>query len=68
MGTNVTPGSISKGNFGPIERALEGQTIKDIQNPIEVFRIIYSFAPCVNITLCLSSPDGTCIKKYDIEP
>ncbi|MFN4227382.1 MAG: nickel-dependent hydrogenase large subunit [Candidatus Ratteibacteria bacterium] len=35
------------GNYGPIEKALIGTTIKDEENPIEILRIIRSFDPCL---------------------
>ncbi|MCM8784907.1 MAG: nickel-dependent hydrogenase large subunit [Candidatus Omnitrophica bacterium] len=34
-------------NYGPIEKALIGTTIKDEENPIEILRIVRSFDPCL---------------------
>jgi hydrogenase large subunit len=35
------------GNHGAIEKALIGTEVKDIENPIEILRIIRSFDPCL---------------------
>jgi hydrogenase large subunit len=32
---------------GPLEKALEGVTVKDKDDPIEVLRIVHSFDPCL---------------------
>lgn len=37
----------SAGNLGPIEKALIGIPIKNIEEPIEVLRVIHSFDPCL---------------------
>ncbi|MCX7704345.1 MAG: nickel-dependent hydrogenase large subunit [Planctomycetota bacterium] len=37
----------AKGTPGPIEQALIGARVKDVENPFEVVRIIRSFDPCI---------------------
>jgi hydrogenase large subunit len=32
---------------GPLEQALEGTPVKDVNNPIEVLRVVHSYDPCV---------------------
>ena len=44
---NLSPRS-SKDKLGTGEKALIGTPIKDIQNPVELGRIIRSFDPCVS--------------------
>lgn len=36
-----------RGQPGPLEAALEGLTVKDADNPIEVLRVVHSYDPCV---------------------
>jgi hydrogenase large subunit len=37
----------ARGTPGPIEQALVGTKIKDINNPFEIGRIVRSFDPCL---------------------
>jgi hydrogenase large subunit len=32
---------------GPLELALEGTSVRDVENPIEILRIVHSYDPCV---------------------
>ncbi|MFP4026926.1 MAG: nickel-dependent hydrogenase large subunit [Candidatus Brocadiia bacterium] len=43
---------------GPIEQAIENETIKDLDNPFEVVRIIRSFDPCLACAVHLQRPKG----------
>jgi hydrogenase large subunit len=44
---NLSPKD-SKGIHGPIEKALIGTEIQDLENPVEIGRIVRSFDPCVS--------------------
>jgi len=48
----------SNGVPGPIEQALEGTRIKDLDNPFEIVRIIRSFDPCLACAVHLQRPRG----------
>lgn len=36
-----------RGQPGPLEQALEGITVRDEDNPIEILRVVHSYDPCV---------------------
>jgi [NiFe] hydrogenase large subunit len=38
----------SKGKLGPVEEALIGTPVQDVEKPIEVLRTIHSFDPCLS--------------------
>ena len=42
---------------GPIEQALIGTPVADIDQPIEVLRVIHSFDPCLSCAVHLARPD-----------
>jgi hydrogenase large subunit len=42
---------------GPIEQALMGTPIKNINEPIELIRIIHSFDPCLSCAVHVARPD-----------
>jgi hydrogenase large subunit len=44
---NLSPQD-TKGVRGPVESALVGTNIEDINNPVEIGRIVRSFDPCVS--------------------
>ncbi|HEX68504.1 MAG TPA: nickel-dependent hydrogenase large subunit [bacterium] len=56
----------SKGNPGPIEKALQGTKVKDANNPFEIVRIVRSFDPCLACAVHLINASGKEIGKYRI--
>jgi hydrogenase large subunit len=44
------------GQRGAIEQALIGTPVKDINQPIEVLRIIHSFDPCLSCAVHMIRP------------
>ncbi len=46
----------SAGNPGPIERALIGTPVADLQQPVEVLRVIHSFDPCLSCAVHVMRP------------
>ncbi|MCX7927035.1 MAG: nickel-dependent hydrogenase large subunit [Candidatus Omnitrophica bacterium] len=54
-----------KGIRGPIEEALVGTPIADVDNPLEVVRIIRSFDPCIACAVHLIKPNGQ-MKKFRV--
>jgi hydrogenase large subunit len=48
----------TRGNRGPMERALIGTEIIDPAQPIEVLRIIHSFDPCLSCAVHVMRPEG----------
>jgi len=49
---------------GPIEQALIGCPIKDVENPIEPGRIVRSFDPCFACAIHLITPKGRELAKF----
>lgn len=47
-----------KGVRGPVEEALVGTSIVDMDNPLEVVRIVRSFDPCIACAVHLIKPSG----------
>lgn len=47
------------GQNGPIEQALMGTPVADINQPIEVLRVIHSFDPCLACSVHMLRPDQT---------
>jgi hydrogenase large subunit len=48
---------------GPIEQALIGTPIADLEQPIEVLRVIHSFDPCLSCAVHMVRPDSRKIEK-----
>jgi hydrogenase large subunit len=44
------------GNLGPIEKALVGTPIRNVNEPIEVARVIHSFDPCLSCAVHIMRP------------
>ena len=53
------------GNMGPFEQALIGTPIADVENPIEVGRVIRSFDPCLACAVHIMEGDRE-IMKYKV--
>jgi hydrogenase large subunit len=43
--------------LGPIEQALVGTPINDLNNPVEVLRVVHSFDPCLACAVHMLRPD-----------
>lgn len=54
---NISPRD-AQGNPGTIEKALIGTVLQDVQNPVEIGRIIRSFDPCVSCATHLLGKNG----------
>ncbi len=54
------------GNLGPIEQALIGTPVKDVEQPIELLRVVHSFDPCIACAVHLVSPEGQSLGKYRV--
>jgi len=54
-----------KGQPGPIEQALIGETVEDAENPFVIARIVRSFDPCIACTIHILQP-GKSVKKFKI--
>ena len=44
--------------LGPIEKALIGTPVKDVEQPIEVLRVIHSFDPCLSCAVHVMRPEA----------
>jgi hydrogenase large subunit len=56
------------GNPGPIEQALIGTHIADVNQPIEVLRIIHSFDPCTACSVHVMNPKGMEMSNFVVQP
>jgi len=48
----------AEGKAGPYEAALEGHTLHDPHQPLEILRTIHSFDPCIACAVHLTDPEG----------
>lgn len=55
-----------KGIRGPYEQSLIGAPVPDVDNPINVVRILRSFDPCLACAIHLIDPETNDIKAYKI--
>lgn len=56
----------AKGVRGPMEEALIGVPVPDVENPINVVRVVRSFDPCLACAVHLIEPNTNEIKKFQI--
>jgi hydrogenase large subunit len=54
-----------KGVRGPCEEALVGTPVSDLENPLEIVRIIRSFDPCLACAVHIIKPNGE-MKKFRV--
>ena len=54
------------GKRGSIEEALIGTPVKEVDQPIEVLRVVHSFDPCIACAVHLVSPEGQSLGKYRV--
>jgi hydrogenase large subunit len=62
---NASPRDDS-GERGPIEEALIGTPVKEIEQPIEVLRVVHSFDPCIACAVHLVSPEGQNLGRFHV--
>lgn len=55
-------------NYGPIEKALIGTFVTDVDKPIELLRIVHSFDPCTGCSVHVLSPEGVEMSKFIVQP
>lgn len=51
---------------GPIEQALTGTTVRDVDNPAEIVRIVRSFDPCLACAVHVLDGRGKSLGKYRV--
>jgi hydrogenase large subunit len=56
----------SKGQAGPYEAALQGHTLHDPKQPIEILRTIHSFDPCIACAVHITDSDGEEIMQVKV--
>jgi hydrogenase large subunit len=61
-GWNASPKD-DGGVAGPIEQALVGTPVKDVNSPIELLRVVHSFDPCLACSVHLARP-GEKARKF----
>jgi len=52
--------------MGPIEQALIGTPVADVDQPIEVLRVVHSFDPCLACAVHLVTPEGQSLAKFRV--
>jgi hydrogenase large subunit len=52
--------------MGPIEQALIGIPVADVDQPIKVLRVIHSFDPCLACAVHLVTPEGQSLAKFRV--
>ena len=62
---NASPRDKS-GNRGPIETALIGIPVPDVDNPINVVRCVRSFDPCIACAVHIIHPDHNGVKEFRV--
>ncbi|OQW95684.1 MAG: hydrogenase 2 large subunit [Beggiatoa sp. IS2] len=55
-----------QGQAGAYEAALQGHTLHDVQQPIEILRTIHSFDPCIACAVHLSDTEGHELLKLKV--
>ncbi len=55
-----------KGSNGPLEKALIGVPVPDLENPINVVRVVRSYDPCLACAVHLIEPDTNKISEFRI--
>ncbi|MGA9855606.1 MAG: nickel-dependent hydrogenase large subunit [Gammaproteobacteria bacterium] len=56
----------SAGNDGPYEASLKGQTLNDVNQPLEILRTIHSFDPCLACAVHMVNPAGQELLKVRV--
>ncbi|KGK91638.1 iron hydrogenase [Desulfosporosinus sp. HMP52] len=55
-----------KGVRGPVEEALIGVPVPDLENPVNIVRVVRSYDPCLACAIHLIHPETNNIKKFQI--
>jgi len=55
-----------QGQPGPVEQALEGTKVRDVENPFELVRIVRSFDPCLACAVHLVTPKGRELNRFRV--
>jgi hydrogenase large subunit len=55
-----------RGVQGPMEQALIGSTVRDVNNPVELVKIVRSFDPCFGCAIHVMTPDQKTISQFAI--
>lgn len=55
-----------KGNLGPVEQALIGTPIANVEHPIEAGRVVRSFDPCIACAVHVVNADGEQMAKFRV--
>ena len=53
---------------GPIEAALVGVTVDDIEQPVEILRVVHTFDPCLACAVHMVRPGEKASRKVLIRP
>lgn len=56
----------AKGVPGPYEKSLEGHTLVDPTQPLEILRTIHSFDPCIGCAVHVTDPNGKELIKVNV--
>ncbi|MBK5963517.1 hydrogenase 2 large subunit [Thiocystis minor] len=56
----------AQGQTGPYEAALQGHTLLDPEQPIEILRTVHSFDPCIACAVHLTDPNGEEVLKIHV--
>ena len=65
-GWNASPLD-DNGLHGAMEQALVGTPVGDLQNPIEVLRVVHSFDPCLSCSVHMVRPGNNAeVKRFDV--
>jgi len=62
---NLSPRD-DKGVLGPVEQALIGAPVPDINNPLNIVRIVRSFDPCISCAVHVIEPNSNRILEFQI--
>jgi len=55
-----------QGQPGPVEQALEGTKVRDVENPFELVRVVRSFDPCIACAVHLVTPKGHELGRFRV--
>lgn len=56
-----------EGQLGPMEQALVGTVVADVNNPVNLVRIVRSMDPCFGCAIHIMTPDKKVIAQYTID-
>ncbi|MDN5293809.1 MAG: hypothetical protein PWQ91_1406 [Eubacteriales bacterium] len=62
---NLSPRD-DRGVLGPVEQALIGVPVPDVNNPINVVRVIRSFDPCISCAVHIIEPNSNNILEFRV--